>query len=105
MNLTPNPWLDFLDSDGWHLCQPDGVVVCEDRVVVLEVKLKECWQGYEELRCLYLPVAKAYWKLPVVGIQVCRTLQSKAHGWLFTGPSVDFSGMASDEIGTWLLRS
>jgi hypothetical protein len=102
--LEKTPWLDFLDDDGWHLCQPDGILRTDAGVFVLEMKLRQNWQGYEELRHLYLPVVSRYLGAPVRGLLVCWALQSRMQDWLFMGPDARIDDLPDDEIGTWFLR-
>lgn len=103
--LTKTPWMDFLDDAGWHLCQPDGVLETDDGIFVIEIKLRQNWQGYEELRHLYMPILSHYHDRPVKGMVVCGTLQSKMQSWMFLGPQARISDLPDGSIGTWLLRA
>lgn len=52
-------WFEFLDSNGYGVCQTDHLVVHEGTLWVLETKLTDIFQGKLQLQELYLPVVAA----------------------------------------------
>lgn len=65
-------WLEFEDESGFGFCQPDVVLVGEDRVVVVECKLTQTDQAEDQLELLYMPIVRLLFGLPVFGVQICR---------------------------------
>ena len=51
-----NPWIRFRDGDALHWCQPDGLLLGEDRVTIVEVKYNHTIEAWRQLRLLYSPV-------------------------------------------------
>lgn len=98
--LTRHPWIQYWDSKGEHLCQPDAVWETEWGIVVIEVKLKQTITGFRELRGLYMPVMEALLHQPVAGLQVCWALRRGAR---FRGPDVE-PRLPAGDVATWFLR-
>jgi hypothetical protein len=70
-----NPWLRYIDRRGKsHICQPDGLFLREELVVIVEVKTNHCLDAYAQLTDLYLPVVRyAYPEHPIVRLEICST--------------------------------
>lgn len=53
-----SPWLRFLDADGWHWCQPDGIHFDFSRgiITIVEVKYQHTPDAWVQLLELYGPV-------------------------------------------------
>lgn len=57
-----------------NYCQTDYVFVLMDRVIILECKLSQTDRAFEQLHFLYRPILEFIFKKPVIGVQVCRSL-------------------------------
>lgn len=68
------PWLQYQNSNGTWFCQPDGLVVLENSVIIFEVKYSHCMEAYWQLRHLYQPVVEAL--LPGFSTQVVEVPKS-----------------------------
>lgn len=66
-------WLRYQNSDGTHVCQPDGFVELLDCVLLFEVKYTHCIEAYWQLRHLYGPILAHLYKKPVKCIEVPRS--------------------------------
>lgn len=53
-----SPWIEFVDREGRKYCQPDGVLLprASTQGIVVEVKLRHCYDAYFQLVRLYVPV-------------------------------------------------
>ncbi len=75
IELRSSVWFEFLDANGRGVCEADHLIICPDRVVVVEVKLTQTPRGISQLKHLYLPCARHVFKeVPVLGVMVCKTL-------------------------------
>lgn len=101
-NIVCNPWIEFLDDDDWKLCQPDAVVELPDRMLVLEMKLRQQMDAYAKIRNLYMPIVEDYWRKPVSGLQVTRSIREN-QGFFYSGLQAEFD-LPINEVGTWFLR-
>lgn len=55
-----NPWFSYIDKNGYGVCVPDLLLIFDDQVIVIEVKLTYVHEAITKLNGLYLPVvAKA----------------------------------------------
>lgn len=101
--LFRNPWIEFEDSEGIRICQPDAVwLPPHSGPIVIEAKLKQNRHGYAELAGLYMPVVEALVEGPVAGLLICSSLRLE-EGLMFYGPRAKVA-VPEGEIGTWLLR-
>jgi hypothetical protein len=55
--------------------QPDHFFLTSHAVVVVECKLSQTPEGYEQLDLLYRPLLAALFSRPVVGVLACRSLK------------------------------
>jgi len=69
---TYNPWIYFVDANGPGWAQPDIIVHCLDRTVVLEAKLSETAAALPQLHDLYGPLVQRLYGKPVLLVQVFR---------------------------------
>ena len=99
--LERNPWIEFHDSAGARIIQPDGIWHTPSGVIVLEMKKTQTAAGYDELEGLYMPVVEALLRKPVAGLLVCGALRWREQP-LFPGPVMP--GVESGVMGTWFLR-
>jgi hypothetical protein len=71
-------WWKFRDLNGEGYCQTDIVLTLDGRAYVLEVKLTDVDEAYDQLRGLYLPVVSMALAKPTFGIVVVRHLTPRA---------------------------
>lgn len=55
----PSPWIRFTDATGAHWCQPDGILLFNTRLVLVEFKYQHTVDAWQQLRLLYEPVVEA----------------------------------------------
>lgn len=78
VEVRSSVWFEFLDANGRGVCEADYIIICPDRVVVVEVKLTQTPRGISQLQHLYLPCARyVFSQVPVQGVMVCKTLYEK----------------------------
>lgn len=70
-----NPWFQFADGSGMGYAQPDYVLRTKSEVLVLECKLTDTLEAYDQLGKLYLPILEHVYGLPVYGIVVAKALR------------------------------
>ena len=65
--LLDSPWFKYYDVNGSHWAQPDSVVVCSDRTIVVESKLslRRLDIAKAQLYKLYIPILWAVFEKPV----------------------------------------
>lgn len=68
-------WFRFMDRNGPGYCQTDVLLRGASSVLVLECKYTWTPDGNSQIDQLYRPVVEMAWKLPVLGVQVCRLLR------------------------------
>lgn len=68
-------WWRFVDRQGPGICQTDWVIEGARATLVLECKLGQHWEAWDQLEGLYGPVLQLALGKPVVGIQVCKFLR------------------------------
>lgn len=81
-----NPWFKVEDDNGVFWCSPDLVVFPSPEsdtkeVLVIECKLKTTKAAFRELRTLYIPVLKAYFKESDYTFRAIQVAQNLAHDW------------------------
>lgn len=86
VELRSSVWFEFFDANGRGVCEADHIIICPDRVVVVEVKLTQTPRGISQLEHLYLPCARAVFPGVIVqGVMICRTLyevpEVEVKGW------------------------
>lgn len=67
-------WLEFVDRNGFGFAQPDFFLVRDKSIVLFEAKLTQTEDGYQQLALLYRPLLRHIYRLPVLGILVCKNL-------------------------------
>ena len=67
-------WIRYVDAEGPGLCNPDIVLECDDRVLVLECKLTQTDVAENQIFQLYAPVIRLMWNKPILGVAVFRNL-------------------------------
>lgn len=68
------PWIEYMDANGWGLCQPDALTV--DPFIIYECKLSYTPKAYTEISRLYRPVCERWLNLkrPKM-VTVCKYLK------------------------------
>ncbi len=68
LELFDGPWIKYLDDSGSHWCQPDSLVIAEDRVLIVEAKLSlRRWKtALAQLQRLYRPAVEHIFQRPSV---------------------------------------
>src|SRR5215469_252521 len=68
-------WFEYEDANGHGYCQPDVILSLLPRcLVVFESKYTLTAEAFAQLEGLYLPVVRAAFKAPAVGVVVTRNL-------------------------------
>jgi len=67
-------WFEFYDANGHGYCQTDVLVIGKANTLVIECKLTDTEQAYEQLSRLYLPVVSMAFERHVIGLVVVRHL-------------------------------
>lgn len=75
-------WFEFHDVNGYGYCQPDLIIVGLRNVLVIECKLSNYFEGFNQIERLYKPVLREAYGLPVAGAVVLKSLRSDVPGRL-----------------------
>lgn len=67
-------WFYFVDNAGPGYCQPDLLFTQGDSLFVVECKLTDCAEAWQQLSGLYLPVLRLLWGGEIRPIVVARYL-------------------------------
>ena len=67
-----NPWYEYEDALGHGFCSPDLIALGTKRCLVIECKLTNWREGWEQVEGLYLPILKWVFGREVVPIVVTR---------------------------------
>lgn len=73
-NVYLGQWLEWKDDCGVRYCQPDVFHTSDDRVVAFECKLTEVEEARMQLTGLYLPLLRALYARPALGVVVVKHL-------------------------------
>ena len=92
-------WIEFQDRNGHGFAQPDHYIVLPDKVLLFECKYSQVEEGLVQIGQLYKPLLRDIYKLPVVGILVCKVLRWECK-WLIAEPEEVLKG-TSENIYTW----
>lgn len=75
LDIRIGPWLEYCDDSGWHIAQPDIILLPkEGPACVLECKLKYKPEAEFKLQKLYVPILENLLDRKVAPIQVCKYL-------------------------------
>lgn len=69
------PWFYFTDENGTGFCQPDLLIEFDTWVLIIEVKLTQTSDAWDQLRLLYKPVVEMALGKPCYTLQVCKHLR------------------------------
>lgn len=72
-----NPWYRFEDANGPGWASPDILTKWQGQTVVLECKLTDYAEAETQLRDLYFPLLEHFYRMPVRGIVVVRSLSAR----------------------------
>ena len=76
VEVLHNPWFGYRDDHGLGYAQPDYIIRTPGRIYILECKLSQNLQAIAQLKLLYLPLIRQYYKQPIVLIQVFKYINS-----------------------------
>lgn len=83
------PWFEFVDQSERRWCQPDGIVVEESLITIVEIKYSWCALAWWQLVRLYAPVVGRAYNRPTRLICITRSFDPSticpAHPYLMTG--------------------
>lgn len=101
--LRPGQWFRYEHpSGGVFYCQPDAVLVHEDRAVVFEIKYTFTSDAWWQLRRLYEPVVRAAYYAREVGL--CIVCRNRDPHTPFPEPVTDIELSRLIEWPTWASR-
>jgi hypothetical protein len=63
--LNCNPWILYFrrtDRSAACFCQPDALLIGEEKIIIVEIKLSHTDDSYKQMRLLYEPVLKKIFK-------------------------------------------
>ena len=67
-------WIHFQDSQGLGWAQPDYYIVADNGILLLECKLSQKREAWDQLRNLYAPLLEFIYGTQVLCTQVCKHL-------------------------------
>lgn len=98
VDYAHGPWIKFLDQNGKGFAQPDFVVYdTPSRWIILESKLAQTPEAFEQLNYLYVPLLSyMHPEVELVPVQVCKILR--------TGGDIieDLNSARSGAVWHWL---
>jgi hypothetical protein len=71
-SYLPSPWFHFADAHGTRYCQPDGIAVFTDFVLIVEFKYQHTLDAWAQLRLLYQPVVELVFRRESVVLEVVK---------------------------------
>ncbi len=75
--ILHNPWFEFKDRYGRGAAQPDYLLILPELIYIFEIKLTQNLQATAQLRGLYAPLVKGYYKKPVALIEVFKHITNR----------------------------
>jgi hypothetical protein len=69
---SPSPWFQICDVHGTRFCQPDGIVLFDSSLLVVEFKYQHTPAAWEQLRLLYQPVVEHVYRRPATVLEVVK---------------------------------
>jgi len=100
--LIPEPWFEYLDTNGLGRCAPDFIIELGAINLVIEAKLTFVPEAITKLHGLYLPVAivaASNWKTR--GLVICRNTTPAAPAPVF---SITAALTVRDSVAVMLWR-
>jgi len=85
--IIAEQWIEYEDANGSGFAQPDFYFITDYCLIVLEAKLTQKIQGRLQIDELYRPLLRRIYRLPVVGIQVCKNLTRDPGKWQIESPT------------------
>lgn len=82
------------------MAQPDAYLVGPHSVVVFEIKLTQRDSALTQIGQLYRPLLQHIYRLPVVGVVVCKNLVYSPGRFMIEGPH-DVVDRVDEQIFTW----
>lgn len=77
-SYRPGSWIRFVDDSGRRFCQPDGLLIRDHEVVLVEVKIAHTQRAWWQLRKLYAPVVKKLFPhRDVIVLEICKTCDTR----------------------------
>lgn len=68
-------WIEYQDINGLGYAQPDIYILQDDRILLLEAKLTQTQNGWDQMEELYEPLLHFIYGLPVYQCLVCQNLR------------------------------
>ena len=98
--LFSEQWIEYEDRNGRGFAQPDFYFISEWNLVVLEAKLTQKYSAITQIDELYRPLLRRIYRMPVVGIQVCKNLTKDPGKWQIEFPA-EVLGDIRELTWTW----
>jgi hypothetical protein len=67
-----NPWFRFQDRNGLGYCSPDFLWKTDRFRIVMECKLQDALEAWEQLEGLYLPVLREVFPEPIIPVVMVK---------------------------------
>jgi hypothetical protein len=66
------PWFQFSDAKGTRWCQPDGIIVRPEDILIVEFKYQHTPDAWAQLRLLYQPVCELVFRRPACVLECVK---------------------------------
>lgn len=73
--LFDQQWFLYKDAQGVSYCQPDYFIVRDDLVLLVECKLSQTDEAFQQMASLYVPVLRYRYERPIVTVLACKYLR------------------------------
>ena len=69
-----SPWLQYIDSEGTHFCQPDLLLTNKNLILLCEIKLTHTSAAFFQMEKLYRPVLQRIFpQHKILSVEITRS--------------------------------
>ena len=76
--IEHNPWFEYEDFYGHHICSPDFILHQKDQLIIVEVKLTWVPEARGKLESLYQPVIEKALGTKTTSLIICKIMAPNA---------------------------